>query len=209
MGSEDFMTFKNRTSVMLELGLEEALLSRVEAYINLLWRANEELNLFSRQMTFEELIDNHLIDCLLPLVQFPKTVQAVADFGSGGGLPGVLYAIAFPSIKFHLYEKSPKKQEFLQRCQKIAKNIEIHGELPLKLEGIDVVIARAFKPLDVLLEMSRDYFLNGGHYFLLKGRKDKIDEEIVLASKKFKELKVEVVPLVSPVLQVERHLVVI
>ncbi len=203
------MTFNNRTSVIIELGLEAALLSKVESYIDLLWRANEELNLFSRKMSFEELIDNHLIDCLLPLSQFPQSVKAVADFGSGGGLPGVLYAIAFPSIKFHLYEKSPKKQEFLQRCQKLAKNIEIHGEIPLKLEGIDLVISRAFKPLEVMLEMSRDYYLSGGRYFLLKGRRDKIDEEILLARKKFKELKAEVVPLTSPVLQVERHLVVI
>lgn len=203
------MDIEKRRVEIINLGFADSALPLLKTYIDTLWRANEELNLFSRKMTFDELIDNHLIDCLLPLAHFPKTVKAVADFGSGGGLPGVLYAIACPEIKFHLYEKSPKKQEFLQRCQKFAKNIEIHGDIPPKLEGIDLVIARAFKPLDVLLEVSRDYYLGGGHYFLLKGRKDKIDEEILLAQKNFKELKVEVVPLTSPVLEVERHLVVI
>lgn len=195
--------------VILNLGFRESAIPSLKAYIELLWRANEELNLFSRQMPFTDLINNHLIDCLLPLNSLPKDIKSVADFGSGGGLPGVLYAINFPDVQFHLYEKSPKKQAFLKRCSAIAPNLHVHGEIPADLNGIDLVIARAFKPTDVILEMSRSYYLKGGRFFLLKGRREKIEEELADAIKKFKDLKAEIIPLSSPVLDVERHLVLI
>jgi 16S rRNA (guanine527-N7)-methyltransferase len=201
--------FKKRIPILLELGVRQEALKPLENYIRLLWTTNAELNLISRTMTFEELIDNHLIDCLLPLSYFPSQVKQVADFGTGGGLPGVVLAVQFPGIQFHLFEKSKKKQEFLRRCKEIAPNLKIHGEIPPELEGIDLVTARAFKPMDVLLEMSRKYFERGGKYFLLKARREKIEEELVLSKKKFKNLSIRIEPLKSPVLDVERHLVLI
>lgn len=203
------MHFEKRIPLMIELGFREEALPQLKAYVDLLWASNEELNLISRKMTFEELIDNHVIDCLLPLKKFPQGVKAAADFGSGGGLPGVVYAIQFANIPYHLYEKSPLKQEFLTRCKAIAPNLQIHGEIPKDLNGIDVVTARAFKPIYVILDISRNYYKNKGKYFLLKGRREKIDEEVTLSRKKFKDLQVTIEPLKSPILEVERHLVLI
>jgi len=71
------------------------------------------------------------------------------------------------------------------------------------------VTSRAFKPVDVILDISRKYYARNGKYFLLKGRREKIDEEILLARKKFKELKVDIKELKSPNLEVERNLVLI
>lgn len=206
----DTTYFDRRTPLMMDLGFRSEALPALKKYIQLLWAANEELNLFSRQMTFEELIDNHVIDCLLPLSHFPEqSVKTAADFGSGGGLPGVIYAIQFAQEEYHLYEKSPKKQEFLNRCKAVAPNLQVHADIPKTLINVDVVTARAFKPLDVILELSRDYYKQGGRYFLLKARREKIDEEVELSRKKFKDLKVEIHPLKSPVLDVERHVVII
>lgn len=203
------MHFEKRTPVITDLGFNKTALPQLKAYLDLLWQSNEELNLISRKMTFEELIDNHVIDCLLPLKSFPPNLKSVADFGSGGGLPAVIYAIQFPQTEFHLFEKSKLKQDFLKRCAAIAPNLKVHGEIPPKLEGVELVTSRAFKPIDVILEFSRDYYKKGGKYFLLKGRKEKIDEEVALGRKKFKSLQVVVEPLHSPVLDVERHLVLI
>lgn len=205
----DYMSFEKRISIILGLGVHENMIPKIKAYIDLLWASNDVLNLISRKMTMDELIDNHLIDCLLPLKLFPSNVKNAADFGSGGGLPGVLYAILFPQVQFHLYEKSNLKQDFLNRCKSMAPNIHVHADIPLKLLNIDIVIARAFKPLDVILDMSRDYYSKGGKYFLLKGRLEKINEELVLAKKKFKDLEIKIEPLKSPVLEVERHLVLV
>ncbi|MGE3974551.1 MAG: 16S rRNA (guanine(527)-N(7))-methyltransferase RsmG [Bdellovibrionales bacterium] len=201
--------FEKRTALFLDLGFHEARLPQLKKYIELLWAANEEFNLISRKMTFEELIDNHVIDCLLALSQFPKNVKRVADFGSGGGLPGVIFAIQFPKMRFELFEKSKMKQGFLNRCKEIAPNLIINGDIPLELGNVDLVTARAFKPIDVILDVSRSYYKKGGEYFLLKARKEKIDEELSLAQKKFKDLKVRIEPLKSPVLDVERHVVLL
>lgn len=207
--------------VLSSLGVPPEAIAPLQAYLDLLWSANEELNLVSRKMTFAELIDNHLIDCLLPLQHFPTGIAAAADFGTGGGLPGVVYAILFPKIHFHLFEKSPKKREFLNRCKRLAGNLTIHAEIPASLagleagtasgtkSGIDLVVARAFKPIDVILDVSREYYSLGGKYFLFKGRREKIDEELQLARKKFKDLQFDVIPLASPVMDVERNLVLL
>lgn len=201
------MYFEKRIPIILGLGFNEKAIPQLKQYLDLLWSSNEELNLISRKMTIEELIDNHVIDCLLALKEFPTSVKVAADFGSGGGLPGVLYAIQFPEISFRLYEKSKLKQEFLNRCKSLAPNLEIHGEIPPHLNQVEIVMARAFKPIDVILDVSRGYYSKGGKYFLLKARKEKIEEELILARKKFKDLKATIEVLKSPVLEVERHLV--
>ncbi|GIL17817.1 MAG: ribosomal RNA small subunit methyltransferase G [Oligoflexia bacterium] len=201
--------FQKRIPIIKDLGFRETGLIELKKYIDLLWASNEELNLISRKMTYEELIDNHVIDCLLPLQKFPTDVKSVADFGSGGGLPAVIYAIQFPQIQFRLYEKSKLKQDFLNRCKSIAPNLDIQGEIPIRLLNVDLVTARGFKPVDVILDVSRSYYQTNGKYFLLKARLEKIEEELTLARKKFKDLKVRVEPLKSPVLEVERHLVLI
>lgn len=195
--------------LIVGLGLKESRFETLKKYVQLLWNSNIELNLFSRKMTFEELILNHVVDCTLPLSLFPKNIKSVADFGSGGGLPAVLFAIQFPEIQFSVYEKSPKKQNYLKEYAKLAPNIKVFGDIPLKLEGIDLVTARAFKPIDVILDMSRNYYQDQGRYFLLKGRREKIDEELLLASKKFKNIPYQIEKLHSPVLEVERHIVMI
>ncbi|MBC7456930.1 MAG: class I SAM-dependent methyltransferase [Bdellovibrionaceae bacterium] len=201
--------FEKRIPVFIVLGFRESGLKQLKAFIDLLWETNEELNLISRKMTYQELIDNHVIDCLLPLSKFPKNVKRVADFGTGGGLPGIIYAIHFSEIKFNLFEKSVLKQAFLKRCKAITNNITVESDIPLKLQDVNLVIARAFKAVDVILDMSRAYYEGGGKYFLLKARREKIDEELVETQKKFKDVKVQIETLKSPVLEVERHLVLI
>ncbi len=201
--------FEKRSPLMIELGLRPEALGSLRAYLDFLWNSNQQLNLISRQMTFEELIDNHVVDCLLPLKHFPAEIKSAADFGSGGGLPGVIYAIQFPTISWTLYEKSPLKQDFLNTCRKIAPNMKVEGVIPLELRNVDLVTARAFKPIDVIFDLSRSYLKAKGKYFLLKARREKIEEELSLIQKKNKDLNVQIVFLQSPVLDVERHVVMI
>ena len=201
--------FDSRVPLILELGYRQDGIETLKKYAELLWASNEELNLFSRKMTVEEFVDNHVIDCLLPLKKFPTNLRYAADLGSGGGLPGVIYAIQFPDTRYILFEKSVLKQNFLKKCIALAPNLVVQGEIPHDLDKVQIVTARAFKPIDVILEITRSYYGKNGKYFLLKGRQEKIDEEVADAKKKFKDLKLESVPLKSPVMDVERHLVLI
>lgn len=205
--NQDF--FNQRFSLIEQLGFRSEFKSQLIQYIELLCKTNDEFNLVSRKMTFEELIDNHIIDCMLPLKYFPKNIKTVADLGSGGGLPAVIFAIQFPEVKFQLYEKSKLKQTFLNDCQKISPNIQIFGDIPPQLIGIDLITARGFKPIDEIIQFTKKYYSQKGRYFLLKARKEKIDEEIGLTLKKQKDFNCQIEQLKSPVLDVERHLVII
>lgn len=201
--------FDQQTPIFVSLGFRKAAIPGLKEYIQLLLASNEELNLISRKMNFEELIDNHVIDCMLALPSFPQNLNVVADLGSGGGLPGVLLALQFPNTQFHLYEKSPLKREFLSKCQKLCPNILLFDQISSEMKSTDLITARAFKGVDVILDMTRKYYSTGGKYLLLKGRKEKIDEELMLAQKSFKDLKSKIQKIDSPVMEVERHLVFI
>lgn len=199
-----------RKQVILDLGFPEEKFESLSSYLDFLWLSNEELNLFSRQMSFEDLVDNHVIDCLLALPELPKDLKKIADFGSGGGLPGVLFALARPKTQVYLFEKSPKKRIYLARLAESIQNIRIEGLITEELSGFDLVTARAFKPIDVILDLSRKFYGSGGKYFLLKGRTEKIQEELELAQKKFKTLKIQTINLHSPVVtDTQRNLVLI
>ncbi len=176
--------FEKQQSIFLSLGFREQALQLLKKYIDYLWSSNEELNLISRKMTIEELIDNHIIDSLLVLSLFPTQAKKVADLGSGGGLPAVLLALQYPEIEFHLFEKSPKKREFLEGCRKFLPNLYLQAEITSPMKGFDLITARAFKPIDVIINMTSVYYKSGGKYFLMKARLEKIQEEIKDTQKK-------------------------
>ena len=84
----------------------------------LLKSANLRLNLFSRknpdkQLDFLFLQGLKTAGFLSPVLSQNKS--PVLDIGSGGGFPGLLFAILYPSSPFDLCEKSLKKAEFLKQ----------------------------------------------------------------------------------------------
>ena len=62
--------FEKRVPEILKLGFHEDAIPLLKVFLQMLWETNEQLNLVSRKMTAEEFIDNHVIDCLLPLKYF-------------------------------------------------------------------------------------------------------------------------------------------
>ena len=162
---------------------------------------NEDLNLISRQMSFQDLLDNHVIDCFVALVCIFKKYKNVADFGSGGGLPAVIYAfISWSSVSFCM-RKVQKKQRFCSNA-KLLHNMHIHAEIPKGTSLDRSVDGPWFKPIDVILDMSRAYVQKVRTVFSFEARREKIQEEIRFGGKKFKSLRGWIVPLESPVLEI-------
>ncbi len=161
------------------LGIDTAQKEKLATYLELLWRHNREINLVSRKLTTEALVTDHLLDSLIALPYLP-TSRVTADLGSGGGFPAVPLAVARPQTRFLLFEKSPRKCHFLHTLKSLCPNLEIRGCLGAGEPGdeIDLVVARAFKPLPVILELTRGYFRRGGRYLLYKGRRTAIEQEI-------------------------------
>ena len=111
------------------------------------------------------------------------------DIGSGAGFPGIVLAIILKErknkIKIRVIEKSKKKINFMK---------EIINKLKLDVTAVnqnvfeqnqkisdDVIIARAFKPLEIILELIHKKTNNWKKTFLFLGKTG--DEQLLQASK--------------------------
>ena len=200
----------DKKQYFLDFGMNEEAFESLKSYAELLWAANQELNLFSRKMPAKDLVENHLLDCALAFPEFLKQdFQVLADFGSGGGMPSVLLAIMFKDKEVRIFEKSPKKRQFLKSVQSnLCPNLKIFEEVKeSELEGVDLITARAFKPIDIILKLSRSYFQTSGKYLLYKAKSESIKKE--LSDAKLKENQYKIISLDNPLLEVERNLVYI
>jgi 16S rRNA (guanine527-N7)-methyltransferase len=114
----------------------------------------------------------------------------IMDLGSGGGIPGIVLAIAMPEATFALLDATGKKVKFLQDCIDelgLSHASAVHGraeELAHELEwrgAFDVVTARAVTSLSALMELGLPFVKVKGWLVLPKG--PDIDEELTIANK--------------------------
>lgn len=102
----------------------------------------------------------------------------MADIGSGGGFPGLVWAAAYPELSFTLIESSQKKTAFLERSA-AGMGLERLQALPLRAEeagrdpalrgSFHLVTARAVADLAVLAEYALPLLREGGMFMALKG----------------------------------------
>jgi len=100
-----------------------------EAYCELLKKENSKINLISKS-TEKEIRKRHIVDCAQTIEFIDENYEICTDVGSGSGLPGIVLAIIMkikkPDMKFHLYEKSFKKCQFLSAVkEKLDLNAEV------------------------------------------------------------------------------------
>ena len=75
------------------------------------------------------LIENVVLDSLCFLAAIPSSARAVADLGSGAGIPGVILAIVRPEIRFQLIEARQRRASFLSAAVREAalSNVTVTG----------------------------------------------------------------------------------
>jgi 16S rRNA (guanine527-N7)-methyltransferase len=124
-------------------------------------------------------LDIHLADSLVALqLEEVRSAAAIADVGSGAGLPGLPLAIALPRAEVDLIESNRRKCEFIRRAAKLtatdnARVIDARAETwPAGLGRFDVVTARAVAPLTVLAEYAAPLLRLGGVLVAWRGRRD-------------------------------------
>ena len=95
------------------LGLDRALAAPLLDYLALLLRWNRTYNLTAIRDP-DAMVTRHLLDSLAmhPYVQ----PGALADLGTGPGLPGIPLAIAKPELQVTLVESNGKKARFLREA---------------------------------------------------------------------------------------------
>jgi len=198
--------FANWQHAFDRLGIQPTQVEYLARYCSRLWAHNQEINLVSRKMDPETLLTDHLLDSLIGLPYFPG-VRRVADLGSGGGFPSIPLAICRPDVAFLLYEKSPLKRRFLDGLRDLAPNTATRGILSEQepLEEVDLVMARGFKSIKQILNLSTAHRRKGGRFWLYKGRRARIDEELAEVGDR---LEASIQVLQSYGKAEERHLVI-
>jgi len=163
----------------IAVGLDEA--AALASFLNLLEQWNRVHNLTGIRDR-AELIDRHVVESLAlrPFVVGP----AVADVGSGGGLPGIPLAIALPEAEFTLIESRRKRVSFLRHVATTLKldNVSVaHARAEDVTTGpFTTVLARAVAPPAELLAVAAPLVAPQGRLVLLTGE-DKGREIAALA----------------------------
>jgi 16S rRNA (guanine527-N7)-methyltransferase len=194
----------------LGLSLDERQLQQLAAYAQLLQRWNRVHNLTSVRAG-EKVLTHHLLDSLAVLPHFLHVGDVasprVLDVGSGGGLPGVVLAIAAPQAQLTLVDAVQKKCAFLTQAavELQLRNVDvIHGRVEsLHLPPFDVIISRALATLGQFVAWTRHLLKPEGRWLAMKGRLP--DDEIAALPTDIRGTAVE---LRVPGLDEQRHLIV-
>lgn len=207
----------------IQCGIPEAiipeLISKMEKYISEIILFNSAYNL-TNTSDHDELVTRHILDSLAAYVPVSQLVEQatssailIGDIGSGGGLPGIPLAAAFPDVKFCLVERMEKRCSFLENCCALLgiKNVTVINSEAERLDPqmFDFITFRAFRPLDKKMTKTLLRIVKpDGKLLAYKAKLENIKEEMNGIKALVPEY--EVIPLKVPGLEEsERNLVVI
>ena len=175
-------TFSRITQVSRET------ITSLKKYEDILIKANKTLNLVGNS-TINDIWTRHFLDSAQVIDLIDKNDKTLVDLGSGAGFPGLVLAIMLKDrkipLKIKLIDKSPKKVKFLKDLiNKLQLDVEVINqnilEDPKKLLD-DVFVARAFKPLKIILQLIHNKAKNWKKIFIFLGKTGK--SELLQASK--------------------------
>lgn len=177
-------------------------------YLGLLFKWNSVYNLTSVRDPMQ-MATLHILDSLAAVPAF-EHAQNVLDVGAGGGLPGIVLAIARPDVKVSLVDTVHKKTAFLTqvKAELGLSNVTVYTARVEQLqvpELFDTITSRAFADLSDFVNWSGHLLADGGRFIALKGTAPQDEQERVPAEWRVAKLE----PLQVPGLQAERHLVFI
>ena len=132
-----------------------------DKFIEMIIVKNKEINIISKETCKSDNIRNrHIIDSAQAIEFIDLNSNTTSDLGSGGGLPGIVMAIIIKymkkDIKVNLYEKSHHKSTFLEEVSRklnLNTNIIQKNIFETRESKPGTIMARAFKPLPVVLEL--------------------------------------------------------
>jgi len=196
----------------LKLELAPTQIDLLMSFMDLLQKWNKVYNLTSVRDP-QEMLTHHLLDSLAAVHALLRHVNRLPveegkrlpllDVGSGGGLPGVVFAICCPQIDVNCVDTVGKKAAFIQQVAASLRlpNLRgIHDRVENLKTRYPVISCRAFASLVDFTTWSRKALAEDGIWFAMKGKHP--DEEIAALPADVKVFHVE--PLQVPGLDAER-----
>jgi 16S rRNA (guanine527-N7)-methyltransferase len=190
-------------ALVLPAGASEKLL----AYLELLAKWNKTYNLTAIRDPLQA-VSLHLLDSLAVLRELRDRRGALADVGSGGGLPGIPLAIAEPARRVTLNDASQKKCAFLRQAiiELGLRNADVHvgrAEQWRPAQRFAVVITRGFASLVDFLAACRHLVAPEGVLAAMKGAYPEAELAQIPPGCECGDVR----RLKVPMLDAERHLV--
>jgi 16S rRNA (guanine527-N7)-methyltransferase len=159
--------------LLKDLKFTENDVNKLEVLKKSLLEYNSKYNLISKS-TEKSIWSRHILDSAQLIKYFSTKYEAsLADFGSGAGFPGLIIAIFNKNPKFHvkLYEKSPVKRSFLNFIkEKLDIQFIVAENIYDEVIDANIVVARAFKKIDRIIEISREMIKKPHKIIILKGK---------------------------------------
>lgn len=161
----------------LGLALSDAQVDQLLAFLALLQKWNKVYNLTAVRDA-QEMLTHHLLDSLAavgPLLQYVRQHggKRLLDVGSGGGLPGVVFAICCPEADVSCVDTVAKKAAFIQQAAAALQLPNLHG-IHARVETLsgpyDVVSCRAFASLADFTTWSRRALGPQSVWLAMKGK---------------------------------------
>jgi len=183
-------------SCLEPLNVSRETFPELEKFRQTIIEKNKVINLISKN-SVDASKERHIIDSaqIIDLINLNGSV--CTDIGSGSGLPGIVLAIIMKhkksDMKFRLYEKSFHKSNFLKEVtSKFNLNVEVFQKDIFNEKNLssDIIVARAFKPLPVILNLIKNNFKFFNEVILFLGKNGReIIEQVSLEWKIIYEVK--------------------
>lgn len=144
---------------------------RLARYVDELARWNRTYNLTSVRDP-AAMLTTHVLDSLSAL---PHVRGPVADIGSGGGLPGLVLAVADPALAVTSVESVGKKTRFQRHVARTLAldNVTVVDSRVEHFQsegGFATVICRAYTSLSLFCASTRHLLAPDGRWLAMKGR---------------------------------------
>ena len=154
------------------LNFSDHSIEKLKKFTNLVLKENQNYNLIAKS-TEKQIWHRHILDSaqLVKFIDF--NLNSVADLGTGAGFPGLVVEIFNKNRAFHvkLYEKSPVKRRFLMSVIKeLSLNADVLGDVRDEVIDSEIIICRAFKKLDQIIQVSREIAKKPHKLMILKGQ---------------------------------------
>jgi 16S rRNA (guanine527-N7)-methyltransferase len=151
--------------------------------------------------------ERHILDSLRCAPELPEHGLCL-DLGSGGGLPGLIVAIARPGLEVRLVERRERRAAFLELAVRTLglenASVDVRDIADLGGTAAQAATARALAPLPQAWEMARPLLAPGGRLVYFAGEGSAVEDELKPGASSIEVVRSELLQGAGPLVIITR-----